>query len=133
MRPALLLVFACAACGAPALQTVRIENHTTRAIEELYVYPAGAASPGKSRGTLAPGASTQVAVKPGDIEVLAKSAKVQVDETTRDRPEANQELEVHGPVEVVLYDAGSPPPGLNRPGVFGIEFVVRKPQPPPEP
>lgn len=130
MRPILLFVLACAACGAPALQTVRIENHTTRPIEELYVYRAGAASPGKSRGTLAPGASTQVAVQPGNVEVLAKSAKIQVDETTRDRPEASQELEIHGPTEVMLYDAGSPPPGLDRPGVFGIEFVIRKPPPP---
>ena len=133
MKATLLLVLACAACGAPALQTVRIENHTTRAIEELYVYPAGAANPGKSRGTLAPGATTQVAVKPGDIEVRARSAKIQIDQTTRDVPEASQELEIHGPAEVVLYDADSPPPGLNRPGVFGIAFVLRKPQPPPEP
>ena len=131
MKLALLAVVACAACGAPALQTLHIENRTTRPIEELYVYPAGAANHGSSRGTLAPGAATDVRVKPGNVEVLARSAKVQIDEHTRDRPEASLTIEVHQAADVVLYDQASPPPGLDRPGVFGIGFQLRKPDPAP--
>jgi len=127
---ALVLVLAgLAACGAP-LQTVQIVNRTNRAIEEVYVYPSGAADHGRSRGQLQPNGATQVQVKPGFVEVLAVSAKLQVDEHTRDRPSASQGVEVHGPVQVVFYDEASKPAGLDRPGVFGVAFVIPKPKPP---
>jgi len=41
-----VILIALAACGAP-MQTVSIVNSTTRPIEELYVYPHGAADHGK--------------------------------------------------------------------------------------
>jgi hypothetical protein len=122
-----------AACGAPQVQTVKIINTTPRAIDELYVYPNGSADHGKSRGALAPNGSTQVQVKAGFVEVLAVSAKLQVDEHTRDRPSASQAVEVHGPVEIIFYDEEHRPPGLDRPGVFGAAFVIPKPKEPPPP
>lgn len=123
----ILLVAACG--GAPALQTVRIVNQSPRPIDELYVYPTGSPKHGSSHGPLAPGAATQVAVQPGGVEVLAISAKLQVDEHTRDRPTASQDIEIHGPAEVVFYDADHAPPEVKKPGVFGIEFVVPQPRP----
>jgi hypothetical protein len=130
----LVLVLA-AACGASQLQTIKIVNTTPRTIAELYVYPNGSADHGKSRGSLAPSGSTQVQVKPGFVEVLAVSAKLQVDEHTRDQPSASQAVEVHGPVEVIFYDEDHKPPGLDRPGVFGASFLIPKPKqsaPPPD-
>lgn len=118
-----------AACGGAAMQTVQIVNQTSRPIDELYVYPDGAADHGKSRGKLAPAASTQVQVKPGFIEVYAVSAKLQLDEHTRDKPSASQAVEVKGPVRVVFYDEGGKPAGLDQPGVFGVEFTIPKPKP----
>jgi hypothetical protein len=121
-----------AACGAP-LQTVKITNRTGRPIDALYVYAAGATDHGPSRGQLAPAATTQVQMRAGAVEVLALSAKLKVDEHTRDQPSASQSFELHGPVEVVFYDAGDTPAGLDRPGVFGIAFVIPKPKPPAPP
>jgi hypothetical protein len=127
-------VLVLAACGGAAMQTVKIVNTTNRTIDELYVYPVGAANQGSSRGTLAPNASTEVQVRSGFVEVKAVSAKLQVDEHTRDRPTASQDLEIKGPVQVIFYDADHTPPGLDRPGVFGIAFVIpvaKKPEPDP--
>lgn len=133
-RP-LFFVLVLAGCGGAAMQTIQIKNTTTRTIDELYVFPAGASNPGSSRGTLAPNASTQVQVKAGFVEVKAVSAKLQVDEHTRDKPTASQDIEIHGPVQVIFYDADHAPPGLDRPGVFGIAFqlpVAKKPEPAPD-
>ena len=112
------------ACGGAHMQTVQLLNKTDRQINELYVYPAGSTNHGSSRGQLAPNGSTQVSVKQGNIEVLAVSAKLQVDEHTRDQPTASGSLELTGPAQVVFYDADSQPPGLDRPGVFGIAFII---------
>jgi hypothetical protein len=111
-------------------QTIQIVNRTSRAIEQVYVYPVGGAK-GASRGALAPNGSVSVQVKPGNVEVYALSAKLQVDEHTRDQPSASQDLEIKGPVEVILYDAGDKPAEVDRPGVFGIAFTLPKPAPPP--
>jgi hypothetical protein len=131
MRTWMLVLLA--ACGASQLQTVKIVNTTPRTIDELYVYPNGSADHGKSRGAIAPNGSTLVQVKAGFVEVLAVSAKLQVDEHTRDRPSASQAVEVHGPVEIFFYDEEHKPPGLDRPGVFGAAFVIPKPKQPASP
>jgi site-specific DNA recombinase len=55
------------------------------------------------------------------------SAKYQLDEHTRDRPEASQQLEIHGPAKVIFYDADSRPAEVARPDVFGVEFALPKP------
>ena len=120
-----------AACGGAQLQTLQIVNKSARPIDQLYVYPAGAANHGTSRGSVAPNGQTEVKVKPGNVEVLAVSSKLQVDEHTRDQPSASGELELHGPSQVIFYDEGSKPPGLDRPGVFGFAFVIPKGKVPP--
>lgn len=117
-----------AACGGAPLQTVQIVNNSSRPIQELYVYPLGSTNHGTSRGSVAPNGQTEVKIKPGNIEVMALSSKLQVDEHTRDQPSASGDLELQGPVKVIFYDEGSAPPGLDRPGVFGFAFVIPKGQ-----
>lgn len=113
------------ACGGASLQTVSIRNATSRPIEELYVYPTGGAR-GTSRGALAPSESTQVKIKAGHVSVMAVSAKLKVDEHTRDQPSASQELELKSPTEVVFYDDGNAPPGIEQKGVIGVAFQIPK-------
>jgi len=130
VKPA-LLILVLAACGGAPMQTVQIKNASPRPITELYVYPAGSTNHGTSRGTVAPNGSTEIKVKQGNIEVLAVSSKLQVDEHTRDQPSASGTLELKGPAQVIFYDEGATPPGLTNPGVFGFEFVIPKPKPAP--
>ena len=132
MKPVIVFVLAAAACAAP-MQTVQIVNRTSRTIEELYVYPAGSANHGASRAQLAPNASTSVSVRQGNVEVLAVSAKVKLDERNRDQPSASQVLEIVKPARVVFYDVGSKPAEVNQPGVFGIAFTLSMPNKPPPP
>lgn len=120
-----------AGCGGAPLQTVQIVNSSSRPIQELYVYPVGSANHGTSRGSVAPNGQTEVKVKQGNIEVMALSSKLQVDEHTRDQPSASGDVELKGPVKVIFYDDGAAPPGLDRPGVFGFAFVIPKGQPKP--
>lgn len=123
-----------AACAAPR-QTLRIVNRTDRTIEAVYVYAPGAADQGPSRATLAPDASHELQVKAGALEVRGVSAKIQVDARTRDQPSASQVIEVRGPSEVVFFDDGARPAGIDRPGVFGVAFrpPASDPAPDPEP
>ena len=62
--------------------------------------------------------------------MLALSSKLQVDEHTRDQPSASGDVELTAqrPVQVIFYDEGAAPPGLDRPGVFGFAFVIPKGQ-----
>ncbi len=131
MRPLGLAVVAAAlvACATPS-HTLQIVNRTSRPIEQVYVYRAGAADHGASRGSLAPNASMAVQVKAGNVEVYALSAKLKVDEHTRDQPSASQDLEIKGPAQVVFYDAGSKPADVDRPGVFGVAFTLPRPPAP---
>ena len=108
-----------AACGSP-MYAVRLVNHTPRAIEEIYVYPVGATEHGASRGAIAAGGDSRVRVPGGAIEVLAVSAKVQLDAKTRERRTASSALEVHGPLEVVIYEGE--PPALPA-GTIGVRLV----------
>ncbi len=109
------------------MQTLELVNKTPRQIEAVYVYPHGG-DRGASRGSLAPEARTTVQVKAGPIDVYAVGAKYQLDEHTRDRPEASEELEVRGPARVIFYDADSKPAEVARPDVFGVEFSLPKPR-----
>jgi hypothetical protein len=135
-RPSLfvLAMLALAACGGAHYQTISIVNRTPRVIQELYVYPSGSANHGASRGTLAPEGKTAVKVPQGNVEILALSAKVKIDEHTRDQPSATQQIELKAPTEVVFYDAGQKPPGVDQPGVIGVVFtVLASKAPPPTP
>jgi hypothetical protein len=120
-----------AACGGGASYQISIRNASARPIEELYVYPTGSAR-GTSRGQLAPNASTAVKMKSGHVSVTAISAKIQIDEHTRDKPTADQEVELTGPVELVFYDDGAAPPGIEKKGVIGVAFQIPKPTPHPD-
>ncbi len=131
----LLLLAAVAGCGGASYQTIKIVNQTDRDIPEIYVYKMGAKDHGKSVGSLQPGAASQVKVQAGNVEVLAYSAKMQIDDHTRDRPEASQDVELDRPIELIFFDSGSPPAAAaGNPNVIGVEFrvPVGKPSPPPE-
>ncbi|HTL34128.1 MAG TPA: hypothetical protein VL326_13455 [Kofleriaceae bacterium] len=120
-----------AACGGGASYQISIRNASARPIEELYVYPTGTAR-GTSRGQLAPNASTAVKMKGGHVSVTAISAKINIDEHTRDKPTADQTVELNAPVELVFYDDGAPPPGIEKKGVIGVAFQIPKPTPHPD-
>src|SRR5258706_7460142 len=126
-----LLLFAFAACSGAHVQTIQLVNRTPRAIEEVYIYPQGAADHGKSRTSLAPNASASVQVTQGNIEVLAVSAKFQLDAHTRDRPSANLDVQLKAPAQIVFYDDGAQPAEVGRPGVFGVVFQMPKSNAPP--
>jgi hypothetical protein len=127
----LVLIAVSGACSGAHVQTIQLVNRTPRAIEEVYIYPQGAVEHGKSRTSLAPNASASVQVKQGNIEVLAVSAKFQLDAHTRDRPSANLDVELKAPAQIVFYDDGQNPPELGRPGVFGVVFQMPKSNAPP--
>lgn len=133
MRSILFVILACVSACAAKLQTVSLVNKTARPIEAIYIYPIGATDHGASRGSLAPDASTQVSIKAGNVEVMALSAKVKIDEHTRDQPTATHGLELTGPLQVIFYDVTSKPPGLDRPGVIGVSFTLPAPKPAPAP
>ena len=116
-----LLILLVASCAAP-MQTLELENRTPRQIDAVYVYAPGGAR-GQPRAQLAPNAHTSVQVPQGRVEVYAVSAKYQLDEHTRDVPEASQELEIRGPAKVIFYDQDDKPAEVNRPDVFGVEFA----------
>jgi hypothetical protein len=120
------------ACG-PTMQTVHIVNGTDRTITEFYVYPAGAAERGASKGKLAPGARTSLKVAEGNVDVLAVSERVQLDETSTEMRTASQTIELTGPLELVFHDSNKRPPGLGAPNTRGIAFRVDTPVPPPTP
>jgi hypothetical protein len=126
-----LVAIVTSACG-PTYQTVSLINRTDRAIEQIYIYPAGSANKGSSRATLAPNAKTQVSVAQGNVEVYAVSAKVRVDETTSDTRTASQMLELKGPLELVFHDSTQTPAGIDKPGTRAIVFRVDAPPAPPE-
>lgn len=119
---------ACGGAGGVKYQMLHVVNTTDRAIDQLYVYPFGAADHGASRGKLAPGASVDLSIPAGNVEILGVSALMQVG-TLRDRPSASKAIELTGPAAVVFYDADHKPVGLERPGIFGVAF--RPPHPPP--
>ncbi|MBX3158105.1 MAG: hypothetical protein KF773_19205 [Deltaproteobacteria bacterium] len=130
MRLVLLCLVAVVGCGGGAtFHNLTIVNQTARKIDEVYVH-APNADKGASRGALAQGASLSVKVKGGGVEVLGISELVYVDQKVRDRPSASQVVEVTSPTSVVFYDLGKEPPGLDRPGIFGVAFRLLKPAAP---
>lgn len=119
--------FALVAC-APKLHEVRLVNTTPRTIEEVYMFVPGAADHGTSRARLAPNASAAVQVRAGNLEVLAVSEKVQIDDTTRETMSASKVVELKGPLELVFHDSTQPAPA-DRPGLRAITFRISAPPP----
>jgi hypothetical protein len=130
MKLALVLTLL-VACGGGALQTISISNQTPRTIKELYVYPVGS-NKGKSRGSLAPSASTTVQMPKGNVEVQGVSELIIIDEHTRDTPTASQALELVGPLKVIFFDGTTKPAALDSPGVIGISFILSEKKPAPD-
>lgn len=120
-----------AGCGA-TYQEVQITNKTPRAIEELYIFPTGAANHGASRGAVAPEQTIKVKVKQGNVDVLAVSAKIKVDAHQSETRTASQTLELEHPVSLVFHDSTQSVPGLDRPDTIGVVFQVT-PEPAPAP
>lgn len=142
MKGAILAALLGACGGGAVMTTVKLTNGSPRPIEQLYVYPLGAADHGQSKGTLAPSASTTVQIKAGNIEVEAVSALIVVDAHTRDRRTASTAVELKGPTEVVFFDSDAKP--ALPAAAIGVPFEARKgpnnpaptptsPQPPTDP
>jgi hypothetical protein len=131
MKLALAISLLLVACGGGALQTISISNQTPRTIKELYVYPVGS-DKGKSRGSLAPSASTTVQMPKGNVEVQGVSELIIIDEHTRDTPTASQALELVGPLKVIFFDGTTKPAALDNPGVIGISFILSEKKPAPD-
>ena len=130
-RLVILAILGFAACGAPALHQVQLVNKTPRTIAEIYIFPTGAANHGASRGSLAPNASSTVKVRAGNVDVLAVSEKIRVNDTQTETRNATQTLELKGPLELVFYDSDQTPPGVQNAGTIGVVF--RTPAAPKEP
>ncbi|MEO8705729.1 MAG: hypothetical protein ABI867_37200 [Kofleriaceae bacterium] len=136
VRIALCLV-ALVACSS-TYHAVKLVNRTDRTIEAIYIFPTGAADHGSSRGSLAPNATSTVKVKAGNVDVLAVSAKIKIDDRVNETRTATQTLELKKPLELVFHDSTQTPPGLERPDTVGVTFrapAAPKPadEPPPEP
>jgi hypothetical protein len=119
----ILVVCALAACGG-SYQQVQLVNKTSRPIAEVFIFPTGSANHGASRGTLAPDATMSVKVKSGNVDVLAVSTKVRVNETQSETRTATQTLELKKPVSLVFHDSNETPPGLDQPGTIGVVFQI---------
>lgn len=128
----IVVAFTCVAC-APTVHRVQLVNKTSRVIEEIYIFPAGASDHGASRARLAPNASAEVTIKAGNVEVNAVSEKVRVDATSSETGRASQVIELKGPLELVFHDSNQVPPGLDRPNTRAITFRITPPPEEPEP
>jgi hypothetical protein len=134
LRIALVLI-AIAACGGPAMQNVQLVNKTPRTIAEVYLFPAGSQNQGASRGTLAPGATMNIKMKAGNVEIRAVQEKIQVSEKERDVREASSTFQLVRAMQLILHESDQPPPDLKNKDVIGVTFRIpaAKKQPEPEP
>ena len=113
---------------------IELVNQTSRPIEEILIYPRGATNRGTSWGALTPGAAMTIKIKEGSFELVALSAKRNLNAHTRERPEATSLLELRQdlpstPRKIIFHDEGSEPPGVNKPGILGVVFQIGKPEP----
>jgi hypothetical protein len=137
LRVLSLSILAFAACGGGALQNVRFVNKTQFTIAEVYVYSVGSPNHGASRGKLAPGATLDVKMKAGNIEVLGISEKIQINDKLRDVRQASTTIQLQRPAQMIFHDSDQPPPDLKNKDVFGAAFQLpaakKEPEPAPEP
>ncbi|MBA3462123.1 MAG: hypothetical protein H0T46_19340 [Deltaproteobacteria bacterium] len=134
-RTAFILSLAFATgCGGAAMHEVSLINKSPRPITEVYVYPTGSSNQGASKGTLAPEGTMKLKVKAGNVDVLAVSAKVKIDDTQSETRRASQTLELKAPVSLVFHDSNQTPPGLDKHGTIGVSFqVIPEAEPPAQP
>ncbi len=129
----LIIAALLAGCGGASLVSVKLTNGTDRPIDQVFVYPLGAADHGASRGVLAPHGSMMLQVPGGNIEVQAVSATINVDDHTHERRQATTGVELKALSEVVFYDEGQKP--QIPPKAIGVKFqhFVAGPQAPAAP
>jgi hypothetical protein len=134
---ATMLVAPVAACGGPAMHNVQLVNKSPHKVAEIYVYAPGAANHGASRGTLAPGASTNVKLKAGNHEILVVSEKIYLNDKVRDVYQASSTIQLVRPLLMIIHDADKTPPDLQNKDAIGITFQPRampkEPEPAPAP
>lgn len=132
-----LIVLALAGCGGAAMHEVQLVNKSPRPITEVYVFPMGASNHGASKGTIAPEAKLVVKVKAGNVDILAVSQRVKIDDKQTEVRTASQTLELKAPTVLVFHDSTQTVPGLDKPGTIGVEFQVppeaEAPAPAPDP
>ncbi len=109
-------------------------NQTPRPIEQILIYPRGAASRGTSWARIEPGASTTVNLKEGMFELVAQSAKRRIDNHWAEIPESSTLLELREdlastPRKLVFYDEGTAPAGGDPDGTLSVTFMIGKPEP----
>lgn len=129
-----IFVLTIAACGGPATHQVTLVNKTPRTIAEVYVFPAGAANHGASRGTLAPNATLAIKVRGGNVEVMAVSEKVRVNMTESETKRASSTIQLVRPVQLIFHDSDQPAPPFESKDQIGVTFrITKEPEPAPEP
>ena len=113
---------------------IQLVNQTSRPIEQIYIFPRGAANRGTSWTSLAPGATTTVKLKEGMFELVAQSAKRRIDNHWAETPESTTLLELREdlastPRKLIFHDEGTNPMGTDQPGTLGVTFMIGKPEP----
>jgi hypothetical protein len=136
MLKMLVIAVALAACGGTTgvsrndyagSITLTLVNASPRPIESVFIYPMGTTNRGTSWTSIAPGASSTVKIRSGNFELVAVSAKRNIEEHLRERPEATTMLELKADQKLVFHDEGNPPPGLDAKGTLGVTFMISEP------
>ncbi len=129
----LIFLLTLAACGGPATHQVTLVNKTPRTIAEVYVFPAGAANHGASRGTLAPNATLAIKVRGGNVEVLAVSEHTKINLTESETKRASSTIQLVRPVQLIFHDSDQPAPPFEAKDQIGVTFrITKEPEPAPE-
>ncbi len=141
MLKTLVIAVALAACGGKTgvykndyagSITLTLVNASPRPIESVFIYPMGTTDRGASWTAIAPGATTTVKIRSGNFELVAVSAKRNIEEHLRERPEATTMLELKGDQKLVFHDEGQAPPGVDAKGTLGVTFMISAPEKKPE-
>jgi hypothetical protein len=111
-----------------------LSNQTSRPIEQVLIFPRGAANRGTSWGRIEPGATMAVKLKEGMFELVAQSAKRRIDNHWAEIPESSTLLELREdlastPRKLVFYDEGTAPAGGDPQGTLSVTFMIGKPEP----
>jgi len=108
--------------------TLTLVNASPRTIESVFIHPVTKPERGTSwTAPIAPGQSTTVKIAEGHFELIAISQKRQIDEHTREVPEAMTMLELRGDQRLVFHDDGQTVPGLDAKGTLGVTFMLGSP------
>ena len=128
-----LIILALSGCGGAAMHEVQLVNKSPRPITEVYVFPMGSSDRGPSKGTIAPEAKLVVKVKAGNVDILAVSQRVKIDDKQSEVRTASQTLELKSPTVLVFHDSTQTVPGLDKAGTIGVQFTVPPEAEPPAP